>query len=221
MRRAGSTYNPAVAAVGFTNVTGSAVPVTEPTFKASAYSAGTPRMEIVLNNGKTLVGYPGVALSGQSGPDAAGMAWAVGNGGTYSDYQTAYTAAAASTTTVAGAGIVEDASQPVGTANTLTDIQYDGSIVGAGTVTVGPLPPQTVTVGTAAPGLGIITSARTTSSDKQGLTISVTGLPDGLSFNAVNGTISGTPAADAKSGTATVTATDAYGVTGTATIAYR
>jgi hypothetical protein len=216
---AGSTYNPAYAKVVFSVASGSVVPMTEPAFKASAYSAGTPRMVIDLNNGKTLVGYPGVTLSGKTGPDTADMAWAVGNGGTYTDYQTAYNAAAAYTTTVKDAYIVEDASQPVGTANTLTDIQYDGRVVGAGTVTV-ILPqaaPQIVTVGTATPVLAI--SARTTSSDWQGLTISVTGLPDGLTFNADH-TITGTPTADAKSGDATVTATDAYGVTGTATIAY-
>ncbi len=108
---AGSTYNPAYAQLGFNGTFDSAVPTTEPAFKASAYSAGTPRMVIGLLNGKTLVGYPGLALSGQSGPDAAGMAWAVGNGGTYTDYQTAYNAAAASSTTVKSAYVIEDASQ--------------------------------------------------------------------------------------------------------------
>lgn len=216
---AGSTYNPASARLGFNGTFDSAVPTTEPTFQASAYSAGTPRMVIGLLNGKTLVGYPGVALSGQSGPDAAGMAWAVGNGGTYTDYQTAYNAAAASSTAVKSAYVIEDASQPAGTANTLTDVQYDGETLGAGTVTVvQPYANQYAVVGDPVPVLQL--SAKTTSSDKAGLTISVTGLPDGVSFNASTWTISGTPAADAKSGTATITATDAYGQTGTATIGY-
>lgn len=104
--------NPAYAEADFTAATGGAVPTTEPAFTASAYSAGTPRMEIELNNGNTLVGYPGQALSGQTGPDTAGMAWAVGTSTTHTDYQTAYTAAAASSTTVKDAFIVEDASQP-------------------------------------------------------------------------------------------------------------
>jgi Putative Ig domain len=216
---AGSTYNPAYADVRFTAVGGGVVPTTEPVFKASAYSSGTPRMEIDLNNGKTLVGYPGLALSGQTAPDAAGMAWAVGNSGTtYTDYTTAYNAVTAYSTTVKDAYIVEDASQPVGTANTLTAVQYDGKTLGAGIVLVQPVAPQTVTVGTATPVLQI--SAQTTSSDTAGLTIAVTGLPDGLSFNATNNTVTGTPAADAASGAATVTARDAYGQTGTTTIGY-
>jgi hypothetical protein len=216
---AGSTYNPAYAQLGFNGTFDSAVPTTEPAFKASAYSAGTPRMVIGLLNGKMLVGYPGLALSGQSGPDAADMAWAVGNGGTYTDYQTAYDAAGASSTTVKSAYVVEDASQPAGTANTLTDVRYDGKTIGAGTVTVvQPYANQNAEIGAPVPVLKL--SAQTTSSDKQGLTISVTGLPDGVSFNASAWTISGTPAADAKSGTATITATDAYGQTGTATIGY-
>ena len=212
----GPTDNPGFVLLKFLN-SGSAVPATEPAFKASAYSSGSPRMVIALNNGEKLVGYPGQALSGQSGPDAAGMAWAVGDSGTYTDYQTAYNAAAASSTTVQLPYIEEDAGPSAGAVVTLTDVQYDGRTLGAGTVTVQPVARQFVTVGTATPGLVI--SARTTSSDWQGLTISVTGLPDGLTFNA-NHTVTGTPAADAKSGDATVTATDAYGVTGTATIAY-
>ena len=214
---AGSTYNPAYARVTFPGAARAAVPTTEPAFKASAYSAGTPRLVIALANGKSLVGYPGLALSGQTGPDAAGMAWAVGSAGTYTDYKTAYDAAAASSTTVDQAYIVEDASQPAGTANTLTGIQYGGRTVGAGTVLVRPVAPQTVTIGTAAPVLPI--SARTTSSDTA-VAVSVRGLPDGLSYSSKTGEVTGTPAADARSGHAIVTARDAYGQTGTTTIAY-
>lgn len=217
---AGSTYNPAYAEVTFTAAPGVVAPAAEPAFQASAYSSGTPRMEIDLNNGQTLVGYPGLDLSGQTAPDAAGMAWAAGNSATtYTNYQTAYTAVQANSTTVKDAYIVEDASQPAGTANTLTDVQYGGQTLGAGTVTVQPIARQTVTIGKATRALKV--TAQTTSSDKNGLTISVTGLPDGLSFNAATDTITGTPAADAKSGTATVTAQDAYGQTGTTTFAYR
>lgn len=216
---AGSTYNPAYAEVDFTASPGHVAPTTEPAFAASAYSSGTPRMVIELNNGQSLVGYPGLALSGSTAPDAAGMAWAVGNAGTYTTYQTAYSAANANSTTVKDAYIVEDASQPAGTANTLTGVQYGGQTLGAGTVLVQPVARQTVTVGTPARPLKI--SAQTTSSDKEGLTLEVTGLPNGLRFSAATDTVSGTPAANARSGTATVRAEDAYGQTGTTTIAYR
>ena len=145
------------------------------------------------------------------------MAWAVGSSSTYTDYQKAYAAAGASSTTVDEAYIVEDASQPAGTANTLTGIEYDGKVVGAGVVLVQPAAPQTVTIGVTPPVSHI--SAQTTSSDTK-VTISVTGLPDGLSFNPKTGDVTGTPAADAKSGAVTVTARDAYGQTGTGTIVY-
>ncbi len=49
----------------------------------------------------------------------------------------------------------------------------------------------------------------------------VTGLPDGLTFDPTSQTINGTPAGDAKSGTATVTTTDGFGVTATSTIAFK
>jgi hypothetical protein len=214
---AGSTYNPAYAKVFFPGAARAAAPTTEPAFKASAYSTGTPRLVIALNNGKSLVGYPGLALSGQTGPDTAGMAWAVGNAGTYTDYKTAYDAAAASSTTVGQAYIVEDASQPAGTANTLTYIQYGGRSVGAGRVLVQPVAPQTVTIGSAIPALHI--AARTTSSDTR-VSVRVAGLPDGLSFNPGTGDVTGTPADDARSGNVLVTARDAYGQTGTETIGY-
>jgi hypothetical protein len=211
--------NPAYAEVEFLDEAQGVVPTTEPVFKASAYGSGAPRMEIVLDNGKKLAGYPGRALTGQSGPDPAGMAWAVGNSSTiYTNYATAYKTAGASSTLVKSAYIVEDARQQAGPVNTLTDVQYDGKPIGAGTVIVPPVAPQTVTVGEATPVLTVM--ALTTSSDPNGLTIGVTGLPDGLSYNAAKHTITGTPASDAKGGDATVTATDAYGEVGTSTIAY-
>jgi hypothetical protein len=202
------------------NAAKAAVPTQEPTFTASVYGSGTPYMVIVLNNGETLVGYPGVALTGQSGPDAAGMAWAVGDSTTYTDYQTAYSEAGAASTTADDAYIEENASLPAGTSNTVTSAQYDGRPLGPGTVTVAVQPsgPETVTIGSAAPVVRIST-LMTTSSDKRGVTVSATGLPDGLSLKS-NNTITGTPLADAKSGTATITATDAYSQVGTTTIAY-
>jgi len=196
-----------------------AAPTTEPTLTASAPSGGpSTRLVIDLANGEAVVGYPGRALSGQSGPDAAGMAWAVGNSTTYTDYQTAYNTADASSTTVLEAVVEALAGSVSGTTATVTSVQYDGRTLGAGTVTVTVVGgPQVVTIGSAASPVQILPS--TTSSDTTGITLSATGLPDGLSLKS-NNTITGTPAADAKSGTATVTAKDAYGQVGTATISY-
>jgi hypothetical protein len=99
----------------------SAVPMSEPTFTTNYYNAGSPRWVIELNNGKSLVGYP--AKSGLNGTD---MAWGVGNGAPYTGYQTAYTNAGASSTTVKDAFIVADGGQTAGTMDTLTDITYNG-----------------------------------------------------------------------------------------------
>lgn len=102
----------------------SAVPTSEPTFTTNYYNAGSPRWVIELNNGKSLVGYP--AKSGLNGTD---MAWAVGNGAPYTSYQTAYTNAGASSTTVKDAFIVADGDQTETTTDTLTDITYDGQYI--------------------------------------------------------------------------------------------
>jgi hypothetical protein len=196
-----------------------AAPATEPTLTVSAPSGGpSSRLVINLENGQTLVGYPGLALTGESGPDAAGMAWAVGNSTTYTDYQTAYSAAGASSTTASEAWVQAVAGSVPGTTATVTGVQYGGRTLGAGTVTVNVIGgPQVVQVGVAVSPLLI--TASTTSSDTTGISFSATGLPDGLTLNS-NHTITGTPAADAKSGIATVTARDAYGQVGTATISF-
>jgi hypothetical protein len=122
----GSTYDPAYAKVVFV-VMGSSVPVIEPAFKTDNYASGSPRMVIELYNGHTLSGYPGLTLSGGTGPDAAGMAWAVDNGTTYTDYATAYKAANANVTAIQDAFIFQDAGQAAGTKDTLTAIQFDGA----------------------------------------------------------------------------------------------
>jgi hypothetical protein len=101
-----------------------AVPTSEPTFTTDNYNAGSPRWVIELNNGKSLVGYP--AKSGLNGSD---MAWGVGNGAHYTDYQTAYTNAGASSTTVKDAFIVADGDQTAATTDTLTFITYNGQPV--------------------------------------------------------------------------------------------
>ena len=91
---------------------------------------------------------------------------------------------------------------------------YAGSGTG-NTVTVTTPPNQTWTVGTAA-SLQIQASD---SASGQTLTYSATGLPAGLSINASTGLISGTPTATG-SGSATVTAKDTTGASGSATFSW-
>lgn len=198
-------------------MSGAAVPTTEPVFTTSDYSAGDPRLVIELANGHSLWGYPGLDLSGGTAPDGSGMAWAVDNGSTYTSYATAYATALASATTVTSASVVDDttlANTPV----TITTLQFGGESLGSGSVSITKVAAQTVTVGKATRDVRL--SASTTSSDKSGVSIAVTGLPDGLHFDTATDEIYGTPAADAVSGTATVTATDAYGVKATERITY-
>jgi F5/8 type C domain/Beta-1,3-glucanase/Putative Ig domain len=85
----------------------------------------------------------------------------------------------------------------------------------ANTVTVTTPPNQTWTAGTAA-SLQIQASD---SASGQTLTYSATGLPAGLSINASSGLISGTPTATG-SGSATVTAKDTTGASGSATFSW-
>jgi hypothetical protein len=214
-----SAADPAYALLSIDSAVRLAAPTTEPTLTVSTPSGGpSSRLVIDLENGQTLVGYPGLALSGESGPDTAGMAWAVNNSTTYTDYQTAYSAAGASSTTALEAWVQAVAGSVLGTTATVTGVQYDGRTLGAGAVTVHVVGgPQVVQVGVATSPLSI--TASTTSSDTAGISLSATGLPDGLTLNS-NYTITGTPAADAKSGTATIAAKDAYGQVGTATISF-
>ncbi len=124
--------------------------------------------------------------------------------------------AGASSATVNGQAYVEADADPVaGAATTVTSAQYGGNLLGAGTVTVSVPGPQTALIGSS---IILSVQALTTSSDNKPPTISVTGLPDGLTL--AGNMITGTLAADARSGTATVTATDVYGQVGTATISF-
>jgi hypothetical protein len=101
-----------------------AVPTSEPTFTTNYYNAGSPRWVIELNNGKSLVGYPA-----KSGLNGTAMAWGAGNGAPYTNYQTAYTNAGASSTTVKDAFIIADGDQTEATTDTLTSITYDGQTI--------------------------------------------------------------------------------------------
>ncbi len=85
------------------DVSRGALPQSEPTFTASTYSAGDPRMVIRLGNGHTLLGYP--AASGLNGTD---MAWSPDNGSTFESYQAAVAAAGGSAVGVIDAFIAVD-----------------------------------------------------------------------------------------------------------------
>ena len=223
-----ATYNPAYAKVDFTGSHDGAVPTTEPEFQASAYSSGTPRMVIELNNGHSLVGYPGLTLSGGTGPDAAGMAWAADNGNTYTGWTTAANAALAYSTTVKDAYIVEDASQPTGTANTLSGVQYGGQVIGS--AGAGFVEPASITPLFIGKPLGTMPFLVQTSSSDPAEQVTVSGLPGGLSYKVLAQTsqgtpfdISGTPAAGDALGLvyAVVTMTNAYGGVSTEKILFQ
>lgn len=107
-------------------VNGSSPPAAEPMFKTDNYKAGSPRYVIELNNHHSLEGYPGLDLSGQSSPDSNGMAWAVDNGNTYTDYATAVSNANVTGQTVNTAYIVADGDQAGGTKDTISGVEYNG-----------------------------------------------------------------------------------------------
>jgi hypothetical protein len=194
---------------------GHVAPATPPSFTTSNYAAGSPRWVLELANGKTLFGYP-QQLGGTASTSFTGAQWEVSGTSTYVTYAAALTAAGSNQVT--SAAIVADADQTTGTVDTLTNVQYGGETVSGGWVRISPVPPQTVTAGHAPAPLRI--RAATDSSD-QALTFNAHGLPDGLRINSATGVIYGTVRTHARSGWATVTATDAYGDHATIRISYR
>lgn len=192
---------------------GHAEPKTAPSFTTDKYAAGSPRWVVALSDGYYLFGFP-VQLDGGATADFAGPQWSVQGpsatacGAGYVTYAKALGCADPSGSGhVTQAYIVEDADQPLGTASTLSAVQYNGQAVGTGTVTVGPVADQAAVAGSP---FSLTLHASTTSSD-QALTFAAKGLPAGLSLDAAAGVVSGTPAAGAQGGQVTVTAQDAYG----------
>ncbi len=214
----GSTGTYAQLAVNLKALGQNLAPKTPPSFTTDNYAAGSPRWVIALANGRYLFGYP-AQLGAGANASFTGNQWEANGVNVYETYARALADAndPLGNVLVTDAYIVQDADQAAGTVDTLTNVQYGGATVGGGTVTIAPVAAQTVTAGTTPAALRL--SASTTSSD-QALTFSAKGLPSGLSVNAATGVISGTVAKDARSGTAVVTAQDAYGDMDAIAIAY-
>ena len=110
------------------------------------------------------------------------------------------------------AGTGYDGPTGIGTPNGIAGLQTGGG--GGNTVSVTNPGSQSSTVGTA-----VSLQIHATDSAGAALTYSATGLPTGLSINSSSGLISGTPSA-AGSFTATVTASDSTGASGSASFAW-
>jgi hypothetical protein len=196
-----------------------AAPTSAPSFVTNNYSNGSPRWQIQFADGDTLYGYPAQGSSG----------WQVVPGGTgtcadETDGVTTYVAALAFIQNigcggnVTSAAIVANGNQAAGTADTITDVTYDGEgiVAGADVVTVTSPGSQTSTAGTA------ITTLQIAASSSNGYSITsygATGLPPGLTINASTGAITGTPTT-AGNYSVTVTATDSNKVQGSVSFAW-
>jgi hypothetical protein len=184
---------------------GTLAPAEAPTFTTTAYAAGSPRWVIELANGNLVAGYA------DSEDSVSADSWVARVDNAYSPTDMSYSAALAAAddsdgnVAVTSAFIVEDGDQAAGTADTLTNVQYDGQFL-PGTVAMIRPYAQAWTVGTAA----TLQIGATTSASDTRLAYTATGLPAGLSINASTGLISGTPTT-AQSYTTSVTATDDYG----------
>lgn len=211
----GSTGTYSQVQVDLSSVGDDTAPATPPSFKTDNYTAGSPRWVVELANGDYIDGYP-LQLGGTAVDDFTGAQWqASGTGvsdshGAYETYQQALTDAhdPLGNVKVDSAYVVEDADQAASTADTISDLQYDGQALSDGsTVTVSPISATSDTVGTA---VDVKPSGSTNVSDSA-LTWTVDGLDaTGLQVNSATGEITGTPTT-AGTYPLTVTATNAYG----------
>jgi hypothetical protein len=196
-----------------------AAPASAPTFATSAYAGGSPHWIIQFSGGDSLEGLP----------SQGGSIWEVvpASTGTCSTaaptVDNSYVSALAFLqdegcgSDVTAAGIVANSAQS-GASDTITDVSYNGELLGSTGDAVAVTNPgtQTSTVGTA------ITALQITAASTEGKAItaySVTGLPAGLTLNTTTGVISGTPTT-AGTLTTVVTATDSAGVQGSASFTW-
>jgi hypothetical protein len=124
------------AAIVLTAVGGTAIDgLPEPTFTTNNYAAGSPRYNIDLSNGDSLIGYP--AISGLNGSD---MAWAINNGNTYTTWSAVRSAESGKNTTVTDAYVVADGDQKAGVTDKISDLTFDGVDFDSGTCPAPPAP---------------------------------------------------------------------------------
>jgi hypothetical protein len=201
-----------------------AAPSSAPTFSTSNYGGGSPRWEIQFADGDSLFGYPAQSDLGSSNwqvvPASAGSCHGVIHTPTYDTYTNAlnFIQGAGCGGNVTAVYLIADGNQAAGTADTITNVNYDGETLAPGgdVVTVTNPGSQTSTAGTA------ISTLQMAASSSKGDSItawSASGLPAGLSVNTSTGAITGTPST-AGNYSVSVTATDSGGTNGTVSFAW-
>ena len=106
-------------AIAFLHGTPSALPGSEPTFNATNYASGTPRMDIFLSNGEYFFVYPDRTWQFNNSTGTV-------DSGSSADWSTKAVADADSQT-VTQVFIVADASQPVPYTSTVDSVVYAGT----------------------------------------------------------------------------------------------
>ena len=119
----GMPANPAGPAGAGIDVLGqsSTLPAMEPVFHTNNYAAGSPRWDIELSNGHSIIGYP-------SNANLSPGSWAVDNGNTYESWSAATSDPNVAGATVTGVAIRMDADQ-TNITDTISYIQYDGQVL--------------------------------------------------------------------------------------------
>lgn len=99
-------------AIAYLHNTPSTLPATAPTFAATGFAAGTPRLVIFMSNGDTVFGYPNGTFE-------------INSSATYVDWVTVLSTE--DSHTVSSVYVVADASQAVPYEATVTSLQYAGN----------------------------------------------------------------------------------------------
>lgn len=199
----------------------STAPPAAPTFTSSAAASGSPHWIIAFANGDSLEGFATAGPNNWQVIPASTGACAVAKPAE-TDYLAALAFIQNSTSNCGGnvtsAAIVADGGQAVGSADTITNISYDGLTLPAGADVVSVTDPgsQTSAVGTKITELDI----KAASNKGDGISaFAATNLPPGLAIDGTSGAITGTPTKSGNYAVA-VTATDHGGTKGTDTFAW-